>query len=77
MVVRGTFNRVLLGIAVGCGVAALTAPALGVVLFRVSPTEPEIYICVAAILTALAVGATWIPARQTVRIQPREAMQEV
>lgn len=45
------------------------------VLYGVRVTDPVTYIGVAAILTAVALLASYIPARRAVRIDPLEAMR--
>jgi ABC-type antimicrobial peptide transport system permease subunit len=64
-----------LGVAAGVGVAALAAPAVGPLLFTVSPWDPGVYLSVAATLLAVAVGAGIHPASRATRVDPKESLQ--
>jgi putative ABC transport system permease protein len=75
MVLREAFIVVGIGLAIGIGAALALTRVLRALLFEVSPTDPVVFIGVAALLTAVAVAASLIPARQASRIDPNEAMR--
>ena len=59
------------GLAVGLGSALVaTRLASGLLLFNVSPSDPLTYLCVAAILLAVALGAGLVPARHAASVDP-------
>jgi hypothetical protein len=58
------------GLGIGFGVAAAAAPLAASYLYGLSPYDPLAYAGIALILAAAAVGATWIPARRALRVDP-------
>jgi putative ABC transport system permease protein len=75
MVVRDGLRRVAIGLAVG-GAASLGAgQLLRKFLFGVSPADPVAWVAVAAVLTCVALAATWAPALRASRIQPLTALR--
>jgi putative ABC transport system permease protein len=74
-----TLGRALLltgfGILVGvAGTAALT-PVLRSLLYDVSPLDPVIFAAVIGILAAVAILASYLPARRALKIEPTEALK--
>jgi len=64
-----------LGIAVGlAGALALTRLMLAL-LYGVSPTDPATFVAVPALLTGVALLATWVPARRAARVEPLVAIR--
>jgi len=64
-----------LGIAFGtCGALALTALVKSL-LFEVTPTDPATFACVALVLAATAILASYVPARRAAQISPVEALR--
>jgi ABC-type lipoprotein release transport system permease subunit len=59
-----------------------TVAALGLtrllseLLFEVSPTDPLTFAGVAAIVTLVAVLASWVPARRATRIDPATTIRD-
>lgn len=78
--VRGMVLRQGLGVAAaGMAVGALAAWALGRflagLLYGVSATDPTTYGAVAALLTAVAAAAVWVPARRASRVDVVRALR--
>jgi ABC-type antimicrobial peptide transport system permease subunit len=69
----------LLVTAVGLGVGVVAAAGvmrlLGALLFEVSPTDPATYVASGLGLGAIALLATWLPARQATRVDPATALR--
>ena len=67
----------LAGIGVGIGaLAALSASKwIKPLLFDVSPTDPAVFAAVVAVLVAVAVAASWVPARRASRVDPNVALR--
>ena len=74
MVVGQGVLLAILGIAIG-GVAAFAATrVLGNLLFEVSVRDPLAFAAAAVILFAVAIGASWVPARRAARVDPVRAL---
>jgi putative ABC transport system permease protein len=65
----------LTGVALGIGVAVLITRVMSAFLFGVGPTDPLTYAAVSAALTAVALLATYVPARRASRVDPITALR--
>jgi putative ABC transport system permease protein len=75
MVVGQGLKLTLIGVAIGiAGPFALTR-SLSSLLYGVKPTDPVTFIAVSLILTAVAVLASYIPARQAAQVDPMVALR--
>jgi putative ABC transport system permease protein len=63
------------GLAVGLAGAALLTRTAASLLYAVSPLDPLTYAAVTAALVAVAVLATWAPARRATRFEPIEILR--
>jgi putative ABC transport system permease protein len=63
------------GIALGIGVALALTRVMSALLFGVGPMDPVTYAAVSAGLAAVALLATWLPARRASRIDPMAALR--
>lgn len=59
-----------LGIALGCGIALAVKPVLERQLYRLSAADPAIYAGATLLLAALALLASYLPARRAARVEP-------
>ena len=64
------------GIAAGVVIALVASRVLATLLFGIAPTDLPTYAVVAAGLVALALGATWLPARRASRVDPAALLRE-
>lgn len=64
-----------MGLAVGVGVALATTRVLEGLLFGVTPTDPVAFAGAATLLGAVALLASWIPARRAANVDPVEALR--
>jgi predicted permease len=64
-----------LGVVIGLVASLLLTRLMGSMLYGVSPSDPATYITVAAILTLVALAASYIPARRATRIDPIVALR--
>jgi putative ABC transport system permease protein len=64
------------GIAGGVVIALLASRVLVTLLFGISATDATTYAVVAAALVALALAATWLPARSASRVDPAALLRE-
>ena len=67
---RACRRPVVMGLALGLGLSILTGMALRGALFGLSPLDPVSYAVVALILLLAAAGATAIPVRRALRVDP-------
>ncbi len=75
MVLREAMRAVLPGVAVGLvGAAALTRLLRGL-LYGVSVADPAVFVGVSALLTAVALLASWLPAHRAARVDPMVAIR--
>jgi ABC-type antimicrobial peptide transport system permease subunit len=66
---------VAIGVVAGLGGALLVTRLMTSVVYGVRVTDPMTYAGVAALLTAVALLASYIPARRATRIDPLTAMR--
>ena len=75
MVMRESTSLTLAGIVAGvCGALACTR-LMRSMLYGVSPDDPLTIGAGMAVLVAVALAATWIPARRAAGVQPMEALR--
>jgi putative ABC transport system permease protein len=63
------------GIVVGIGVAVALTRVMAAFLFGVGPLDPITYAVVSAVLAAIALLATYLPARRAARVDPVVALR--
>ena len=64
------------GGAVGLAIAAALTPFLGGLLLGLSPLDPITFTSVPLVLTAVAILASYVPARRALRVDPMEALRQ-
>jgi len=75
LVVRQALATTLIGLVVGLCTAVLLVRTLGGFLYRVTPGDPLAYAVAALALLAVALLASWAPARRATRVDPVEALR--
>ena len=65
-----------LGIVIGLAGAVATAQLLRDILFETPPRDPWTLAAIAILLVAVAVAASWLPARRATRVDPAVALRE-
>ncbi len=75
LVVGKGFVLALVGVAVGLAGALALTRFLSSLLFGVRPTDPAIFLGVSLILAAVALVASYIPARRAARVDPMVALR--
>jgi putative ABC transport system permease protein len=66
---------VLVGVALGLGVAAALSRTAGSVLYDVRPTDPAVYLITAGLVAGLALVAADVPARRATHVDPAETLR--
>ncbi|MGH7663673.1 MAG: ABC transporter permease [Gemmatimonadaceae bacterium] len=64
-----------IGIVAGLGVFALVARFLRSFLFGVAPSDPVTLVVASLMLVAIALLASWVPARRASRVDPADALR--
>jgi predicted permease len=74
-VLASALRQVAAGLALGLALGIGLARALQGLLYGVEPWDPRVLLTVAAVLTATALAASWLPARRAARLDPAEALR--
>jgi len=75
MVVATSLRLALAGVAIGVGLALVTARFISTLLFGIQPTDPATLGGVALVLLATAAFASWVPARRATTVDPMIALR--
>jgi predicted permease len=75
LIVREGLLIVLPGVALGAVVALVAGKWVGPMLFDVSPKDPLVISAVVVTLIAVAMVASWAPARRAARVDPNVALR--
>jgi len=75
LVLRHGVILTLLGLGAGLAGALVLTRLLSSMLYQIRPTDPATFACVAGVLTASALLATYIPARRATKVDPMEALR--
>ncbi|MEK6323916.1 MAG: ABC transporter permease [Acidobacteriota bacterium] len=75
IVLRQGLQLAALGVGIGIGAAFALTRVMSSLLFGVSTTDPVIFVSISLILTIVALGATFIPARRATKVDPMIALR--
>jgi hypothetical protein len=75
LVVGGGVRLAVFGVVIGTGAAAAATRLLDNMLYGVSPADPMTFVGVAVLVGAIAMVASYMPARRALRIDPTEALR--
>lgn len=74
LVLRESTRLVVIGVVTGIAIALAATQMLRSMLFQVSPTDPATFAAVAILLAAIALLASYLPARRATRVNPLVAL---
>jgi ABC-type antimicrobial peptide transport system permease subunit len=70
LLVNESLVRVAAGVVLGLAIALLATRALASMLYGVAPQDAATFAGMASLLAAVALAATWLPARRATRVDP-------
>ena len=76
MILREAAGLLGIGLAIGAAMSLVVARAASALLFGVKPGDPGTLAGAAAILAAVALMASYVPARHAARLEPTSALRE-
>jgi len=75
MILRESTSLAIAGVVVGVAAALLLTRLVKSMLYGIQPWDPMTMIGGVVILQAVALAASWIPARRAAGVQPMEALR--
>jgi ABC-type antimicrobial peptide transport system permease subunit len=75
MVLRESTGLAIVGIAAGVAAALALTRLVKTMLYGIQPYDPATMAAGVLILLAVALAASWIPARRAAGVQPMEALR--
>ncbi len=75
IVLRQGLQLAGVGVALGIGASFALTRVMSTLLFGVSTTDPLIFASISIVLTGVALGATFIPARRATKVDPMIALR--
>jgi putative ABC transport system permease protein len=63
-------------VSIGAAASFFATRMMTSMLYQVAPRDPWTFVAVAAVLVLVALTATWVPARNAVRVSPTSALRE-
>jgi predicted permease len=76
LVLREALLLVVLGLALGTGLALWATRAAEKMLFGLKPNDPATFVAAIALLAAVALLASYAPARRASRVEPMQALRQ-
>ena len=76
MVLRQGLGQIVIGLALGVGLAVLISRGLQMVLFEVNPNDPAVYIAITVVLALTGLAASTVPARRATTVDPMVALRQ-
>jgi putative ABC transport system permease protein len=64
------------GVCVGLLLAFCLAHGVANLLYEVSPNDPVVFLIITAVITGIAMLASWLPAWRAARIDPMTALRD-
>jgi len=75
LVLREGTLQIVVGLAIGLGLALATSSVLGTFIFGVQPQDPAVFGTIVAVIVAVGLGASYVPARRATRVDPIQVLR--
>ena len=75
LVVRDGVRLAFVGLVIGVGAAIAASRALSSLLYAVSASDPATFVAISMLVAAVAIGASYLPARRAARVDPVDALR--
>jgi putative ABC transport system permease protein len=75
LVLKQGLRPLVAGLVVGMAAAAAVARQLSSMLYGIRPTDPAVFLGASALVLAVALLASYIPARRAAKVDPMEALR--
>ncbi|MGH7732557.1 MAG: FtsX-like permease family protein, partial [Gemmatimonadales bacterium] len=75
LVLRQAVSITAVGIVLGLGATVLLMRFLSALLFDVAPTDPATLLGAVALMSVVAVVASWVPARRAAALDPAAVLR--
>jgi putative ABC transport system permease protein len=76
MILRRAAILTAVGTGVGVAMAVLMARGIASLLLGVRPNDPTVFGAIVMTIAVVALGSSWLPARQAAGVDPMEALRE-
>jgi ABC-type antimicrobial peptide transport system permease subunit len=74
-VLREGMLQMVVGLAIGLGLALATSRVLATFVFDVQPRDPAVFTTIVGVIIAVGLFASYVPARRATRVDPMEALR--